>query len=209
MSEPHLTRRPARRPGRGGRRGLVLMLHGRDQTREPLDARSLSWLRMRLMLTQIAPALHRAGLDVWLLRYRSGSWPDSPTSDGPVADARWAVERAATELGVPVVLLGHSMGARTAISVASETSVRGVVGLAPWFPPGESVESLAGRSLVAAHGRADRLTSFAATAEFVRRAARVTSSSEFVDMGDLDHFMLRGLRRWNGVAEQRSVAMFD
>ena len=204
MSEPHLTRRPAR----GARRGLVLMLHGRDQTREPLDARSLSWLRMRLMLAQIAPALHRAGLDVWLMRYHSGSWPDSPSADGPVADARRALEQAAAELGVPVVLLGHSMGGRTAVSVASHPSVRGVVGLAPWFPPGEPVNTLAGRRLVAAHGRADRLTSFVATEEFVRRAAGVASSSDFVDMGDLDHFMLRGLRRWNAVATERIVAMF-
>jgi len=204
MSELHLTRRPTR----GARRGLVLMLHGRDQTREPLDARSLSWLRLRLMLAQIAPALHRAGLDVWLLRYKSGSWPDSPSDDGPVADARRALEQANTELGLPVALLGHSMGGRTAVSVASHPSVLGVVGLAPWFPPAEPVNTLAGRRLVAAHGRADRLTSFVATEEFVRRAAGVASSSDFVDMGDLDHFMLRGLRRWNAVATERVVAMF-
>ena len=30
-----------------------------------------------------------------------------------------------------------------------------------------------------------------------------------VDMGDLDHVMLRGLRRWNAVAKDRTVAMFD
>src|SRR3954462_13604776 len=106
MSEPPLPRRPAR----GARRGLVLMLHGRDQSREPLDARSLSWLRMRLMLTLITPAMHRAGLDVWLLRYRSGRGPDPPAANGPIADTRWALQRAHDELNMPVVLLGHSMG---------------------------------------------------------------------------------------------------
>src|SRR3954451_21835801 len=110
MPEPHLTRRPARRR----RRGLVLLLHGRDQRPEPLDARSLSWLRMRLMLTQITPAMHRAGLDVWLVRYRPGGWPHPPAANGPIADTRWAWQRAHDELNVPVVLLAHSMGRRTA-----------------------------------------------------------------------------------------------
>jgi hypothetical protein len=101
------------------------------------------------------------------------------------------------------------MGARTALAVADDPSVRGVVALAPWFPPGEPVRTLAGRRLVAAHGRADRFTSFAATEQFVRRAADVATSSEFIDMGDLDHFMLRGLRRWNTVAKDQTIAMLD
>ena len=84
-----------------------------------------------------------------------------------------------------------------------------MVGLAPWFPPGDPVGTLAQRRLVAAHGRADRLTSFAATQQFVRRAKRVAVSSDLVDMGPLDHFMLRGARRWNGVARDRTVALFD
>ncbi len=80
--------------------------------------------------------------------------------------------------------------------------VHGVVGVAPWFPPGMPVDPLAGRHLVAAHGRADRVTNFGATREFVRRAQPVAASAEFVDMGDLDHYMVKGLRSWNRVARR-------
>ena len=65
---------------------------------------------------------------------------------------------------VPVVLLGHSMGARVAVHVADDPSVRGVVGLAPWWSAQDPVHTLAGRTLRAAHGRRDRITSFGAGA---------------------------------------------
>ena len=79
----------------------------------------------------------------------------------------------------------------------------------PSIPDVQPVDTLAGRRLVAAHGKADRMTSFAATEQFVRRAAATATSADFIDMGDLDHFMLRGLRRWNAVARERTVALFD
>ncbi len=97
------------------------------------------------------------------------------------------------ELGdVPVCLLGHSMGARTAVHVADDPSVRGVVALAPWLPPGESVAALRGKQLYAAHGSRDRITSARATQAFVRRAAQVAEVAEFRDMGPLGHYLLRG-----------------
>ena len=80
-----------------------------------------------------------------------------------------------------------------------------MVALAPWLPPDEPVRALEGKHLVAAHGRADRITSFKATEAFVRRAGSVAASTELVDMGGLGHYMLRGLRRWNDVAVTRSL----
>jgi hypothetical protein len=97
------------------------------------------------------------------------------------------------------------MGARTAVSVADHDLVTGVVALAPWLPAGEPVGPLEGKHLAAAHGRADRITSFAATGAFVRRAGSVASSTELVDMGALGHYMLRGHRHWNDVAATRSL----
>jgi len=66
---------------------------------------------------------------------------------------------------------------------------------------------LRGKRLVAVHGRGDRITSFDATAAFVRRAATVASSAELVDMGPLDHAMLRGLGRWNEQAREHTLEL--
>ena len=163
------------------------------------------------MLAQLRRPFHAAGLDVWLLRYRVVGWNQGHAEHpSPVPDARWALEEArAAHPGVPVVLLGHSMGARTAATVAEDPSVHGVVGLAPWFPPGHPVEPLAGKRLVAAHGRADRVTNFDATRDFVRRASAVAGSADFVDMGQLDHYMLKGIRQWNRVARTATLGLLD
>jgi alpha-beta hydrolase superfamily lysophospholipase len=160
------------------------------------------------MMLQLHGAFRRKGLAVWLLRYRYVGWNTSATGPSPVPDARWALEQVRAEHGdVPVVLLGHSMGGRTAVAVADDPSVVGVVAVAPWFPAGEPVGRLRGKSLRAAHGHADRITSFEATAAFVERAVAAGADATLTDMDDLDHYMLRGLTRWNRFAKDEVVGL--
>jgi dienelactone hydrolase len=127
-----------------------------------------------------------------------------------VPDARWALEAVRRELGedagVPVVLLGHSMGARTAVAVADDPQVAGVVALAPWLPASEPTAPLAGKQLAAAHGRSDRITSSRATRAFCREAQAVAASVEFHDMGRVGHYMFRRIPVWNAFAVSRSLA---
>lgn len=184
--------------------GVVLMLHGgKDRGRDTVDNRSASWRRSAAMARAISADAEAAGAAVFLLRYRHRGWNGGA---GPVEDARWALDRVRAELGaLPVALLGHSMGARTAVHVADDPLVRGVVALAPWFPPGEPVAALAGKRLVAAHGSRDRITSALATRAYVRRAAEVAQTAEFRDMGPLGHYLLRGRREWNDVALELSL----
>jgi pimeloyl-ACP methyl ester carboxylesterase len=201
LTRPALSRSDPARP-----RGVILMLHGgRERSAEVVDARSASWLRCRAMQQAITHRAHDAGVSTWLLRFRHRGWNGGT---GPVSDARWALSEVRRELGeVPVVLLGHSMGGRTSVHAAEHGSVVGVVALAPWFPPGEPVAGLAGRRLLAAHGRNDHITSYGATAAYVARARGVASAAEMRDMGPVGHYMLRRVPVWNDVAVSGALAM--
>lgn len=202
MSEPILTKYDA--PGRPG--AMILVLHGgKPRSHQSIDGRSASWRRALWLQRDIAKRAHSAGVGVWLLRYRERGWNGGADR---VADARWALDQVRTAHGdVPVVLMGHSMGARVAVHVADDRCVVGVVGLAPWWSAQDPVSTLAGRSLVAAHGRRDRITSFHETARYVERAQRFADRAELHDMGALGHYLLTGSGRWHAVALSSSLAI--
>ena len=189
--------------------GLVLMLHGgKADDLTPVDDGSASWRRSRWMMDHVHGRMNRAGVSVWLLRYSVRGWNARVASPpSPVLDARWALDEVRCELGdVPVVLLGHSMGGRTAVAVADDPSVAGVVTMAPWLPPDEPNAGLAGKPFAAAHGRSDKITSIRQTRAFCRSAQGVASSVEMHDMGRVGHYMFRNLPAWNHFAVDRSLA---
>ncbi|MQY08745.1 alpha/beta hydrolase [Actinomadura macrotermitis] len=177
-------------------RAVVLLLHGgREHGHEPTTARQPAPLRM----VPFALALRRAGrgrgLAVATLGYRHRGWNGEEAS--PVPDARWALERLrAAHPGAPIVLAGHSMGARTALRVADDPQVCGVAALAPWVPRGEPVEQLAGRRVLLMHGTKDRTTPPAATRAYAVRASQVTEV-ELVEVPGEGHALLRRAGLWH------------
>jgi len=136
------------------------------------------------------------GVAVWQLRYRVRG-RNGPAKD-PVRDANWALERIAeAHPGVPVVLVGHSMGGRTALYCAGGSQVTGIVALAPWVEPGDPVAQVAGRTLVIAHGDLDRMTDPRESRRFAEEAARLGARVVQFDVIGEKHAMLRRARDWH------------
>jgi pimeloyl-ACP methyl ester carboxylesterase len=103
---------------------------------------SLEWL-----VERVAP-LHPT-LQFAEVRYRIKSWE---RLDLCIDDARAAIEH----LRAPrTLLVGFSMGGAVSCIAARDTSVAGVLGLAPWLPERLPLDALAGKRLRVLHGRLD------------------------------------------------------
>ena len=66
---------------------------------------------------------------------------------------------------------------------------------------------VAGKRLLAAHGRRDRITSYDATQAYVERAREVAAEAELRDMGPIGHYMLRRVSAWNELAARGALDM--
>lgn len=178
---------------------VALVLHGgREISTAPVHAGNLAAARM----LPFARSLHRHGADRGLvvarLRYAVRGWNGELRS--PVADARWALAQLAAEFGpIPVALIGHSMGGRTALHVAGDQNVRSVVGLAPWIEKSDPVGTLTGRRVLLVHGDHDRVTSPAATARYAAAAAERAESVGAVTVRADRHAMLARARQWHAL----------
>lgn len=184
----------------GPTRAVVLVLHGgKAQSQEPTEDQQLSVLRLRPFAHRIHRLVRTDGVAVWRVRYRVRGWNGRQAS--PTYDVRWVLDQVRAQHGdVPVVLLGHSLGGRTAIAVCDDPSVRHVIALAPWLPDGDPVGQAAGRDVVIAHATHDRWTSPRETRAWADRAQGVAERVTYVSVRRSGHFMLRRNRVWASIA---------
>ena len=182
-------------------KGVVLVAHGgQASSTAPTSALQPAVLRMIPVAAAIRQGLRGSGAVVRRPRFRVRGWNGAQAS--PVGDLNDALDAIAAEFGpVPVVLVGHSMGARAAVRAAGHPAVSAVAGLAPWLPPGEPAGQLAGRRVLLAHGTADSITSPAETWAFLEEARAVTEVAA-VELRDGDHPMLRRARLWHAIAAE-------
>ncbi|MFC8981067.1 alpha/beta fold hydrolase [Streptomyces sp. NPDC057411] len=185
--------------------GAVLLLHGgRADSLAPPPLLNLPDLRMRAFARVLGRDPRHADVLIGYVRYRMRGW-NGERAD-PVQDTRRALAELAEEAGpLPVVLLGHSMGARAALRAADDPHVRGVVALAPWCPPGEPVAHLAHRTVIALHDPADQITSATDTWAYLDRAEAAGARVRGIRMPAGRHTMISRSGLWHSLAA-RSTA---
>lgn len=173
----------------------VLVLHG-GQEHSTLPA---GWWQLPVLrMLPIARNVVRAGdgrLAVVRLRYAVRGWNDDA---GPVRDTRRALDTIATRYpGVPLVLVGHSMGGRVALTLMGDERIAAVVGLAPWIERSDTYTAHEGLRLLVIHGLRDRITSPKASRALVERLQGQGRQASFVGVTGEKHAMLHRLRTWD------------
>ncbi|WP_151523656.1 dienelactone hydrolase family protein [Serinicoccus kebangsaanensis] len=181
----------------------VLVLHGGQQrSTEPTSWRQLSVLRSRLFASAVARAGAPHRIDVSFLRYARRGWNDG----APVRDARWALETVRAEHpGLPVGLLGYSMGGRVALHLAD--GVETVVTAAAWVDEADlSVlrPPASGRVLLL-HGSEDQMTAAEGSRLAAERLRGLGADARArTDLADT-HGMMRHRAAWHRLASAHLV----
>ncbi|MDV8020639.1 alpha/beta hydrolase family protein [Rhodococcus sp. IEGM 1330] len=186
---------------------VVLVLGG---GKDASWARSRPWHLAGLRMWPFTFMLRRAGRDISVqqLQYRYRGWNAPDRS--PVDDARWALDRIRTEHpDVHVVVVGHSMGGRTAAALVDDPSIVGVVALAPWWPEGAEADAFGpGKKLLVMHGTADRWTDPRTSLRATERALERGATARYLSVPG-GHFMLRNPRLWSRAARDFVLGIAD
>ncbi|HTZ42515.1 MAG TPA: alpha/beta hydrolase [Jatrophihabitans sp.] len=194
---------PERVPDRPDAAVLVLHGGGSRGAEMAVSPVQLSVLRMIPVAQRIAHA-GRGRLAVFRLLNSVRGWDSRHT---PADDARWALEELAGRFGggLPVGLVGHSLGGRAALLAGDAPTVRSVVALAPWLYPDDAAGRLAGRQVLFVHGERDRV---ARIGNAVTVAGKLAPDARvgFVRVSGGTHAMLRRHRYFDGLAADFAVA---
>jgi len=193
--------RASGRSDAAGTSGIVVVAHGgRSVSQAPTSPFQLSVLRMVPVARAISRAVRGDGIEVRRPRFQLRGWNGADAS--PVGDLTELLDQiSGGPWPVPVVMIGHSMGARAVLRAAGHPLVCAVAGLAPWVPPGEPVDQLAGRRVLLVHGSADRICDPRQSWAYAERA-RSAGQVAAIEVRGSGHGMLRRARLWHQIAAE-------
>ncbi|MCK5892336.1 MAG: alpha/beta fold hydrolase [Aeromicrobium sp.] len=179
----------------------VLVLHG-GASREDDPAVSPTQLSV-LRMVPIAKRVGRSGrrrLAVYRLLNSTRGWDTRHT---PVDDVDWAITQLQERMpaGLPIGLVGHSLGGRAALLAGDRADVRSVVALNPWVYPTDGDLDLSGRRVLIAHGTDDRVAIPAKSEAAAQNVAR-TADLSYVRVAGGKHAMLRRGRTFERLAAE-------
>lgn len=189
-------------PARSGLSAVaaVLVLHGGS-------ADSFVAARWRdpavLRLWPVARAIARKLPDasVYRLRFSIRGW--NGRGDAALRDARWALTKIRDiDPGLPIVVVGHSLGGRVAFRVGGDPDVAGVVGLAPWTPSDDPAAQLAGVPVVVIQAGRDRVIPERTTRPWLARAEHAGARLTRTVLPWAGHTMIRRFWVWHRLAAQ-------
>jgi len=183
-------------------KAVALLFHGgKENSIDPVVGRQPAVWRMAPIARRLVTVGAGSGLAVWRLRFRYRGWNNA--ADHPIEDAMWALRQMRhRHAGVPIVLVGYSMGGRAALRVAGESDVAAVAALAPWLPSGEPHEQLAGRRLLVLHGTNDHVTSPQRSREYVQSVSGTADEATYIALRGCGHTMARRARLWHQLTTQ-------
>ena len=190
--------KPSRTGPEAGAQRVVLVIHGGGTDSFAVARwRNLAVLRLWPFARVIARRDPSAA--VYRLKFSIRGW--NQNGEAALRDARWALQTMRDRHpGLPIVLVGHSMGGRVALLTGGDPDVAGVVLLAPWAPSDEPAAQLAGVPTVIVRGGRDRIIPPATTDPWIARARHLGAVVSETMLPWAGHAMLRRFWVWHRLA---------
>lgn len=181
-----------------GVRAVVLVMHGgAERGTSAVSWRGVAVLRLLPFAWTIRGTVPD---DVAVVRLKYAQRGRNGQAAHPLHDARWALDEIARLTGgVPVVLVGHSMGGRVALNLLDRPEVVGVAALAPWVVGGDPMTARRGQAVLLRHAAGDRITSAKTTASLARRLKAQGAEVELDIVTRDNHAMLGRPWEWHSV----------
>lgn len=177
-------------------RAVVLVLHGgKSRSNRPVRPWQGAVVRMAPFARAVAE-VGEGAIAVASIRYAVRGWNGDKAS--PLADTRLAIEQIAAKYpGVPIGLLGHSMGGRVALHLADDERIPAIVALAPWVEAKDRARWHRGLHVLFMHGTLDRMTSPRASRALATAMGALGADVTYDAVKGESHAMLRQASRWH------------